>query len=71
MNKPGYTANSEVNRLVARLDRMQEGVNNCNALLIERALELINEGNKERGIEILKGLRDILRDVEETQGATT
>lgn len=59
---PGYTANSEVNKLQAKFDRMQQRVDNCNALLIARAIENIEVGNMSRGLEILKQMRANLSD---------
>ena len=57
---PGYTANSEVNKLQARFDALQQRINECNALIIDRAIDHINEGDLKRGLEILHRLRDSL-----------
>ena len=64
MYKPGYTLNSEVDKLTARFDRIQREVDNCNALIIIRAIDHIEDGDIKRGIDMLKQLRTNLRNNE-------
>lgn len=42
------------------IDHRQQRINECNALIIDRAIDYINEGDLKRGLEILHRLRDSL-----------
>lgn len=44
----------------AVIDHRQQRINECNALIIDRAIDHINEGDLKRGLEILHRLRDSL-----------
>ncbi len=65
MSMPGYTANSEVNRLVGKFDFLQHQINECNALIIDRAIDYITEGDTARALKNLRQLRDNLHMKEE------
>lgn len=69
MNIPGYTANSDVNKLNAKFERIQRRIDSCNALLIARAVDHINEGNKARGLELLAQVRTSLTYTEDLEPA--
>lgn len=61
MNMPGYTTNVEVNKLVDKFDFLQQQVDRCNAMIIDRAIDHITEGDTARALKNLRQLRDNLR----------
>ena len=63
MSHPEHTPNSEINEITAR---MQRRIDNCTALIIERAINHVREGDIPRGINMLQEVILNLRDQEPT-----